>query len=319
MKQKFTNSITLFVCVLLLLVATVPTFAEQTPIAVVIEEKKLTLDVAPQVRNGRTLLPLRAIFENLGATVSWIEERGEVVAKRGFTTIRLFVDKKKAYVNEHETNLDAAPITFNKRVLVPTRFVAESLGADVVWDEKKRIVSVQGTKNPQVKIEMSDGGTVTLVLYPQIAPNTVHNFLALTKAGFYDGLIFHRVIPNFMIQGGDPLGQGIGNPGYSIAGEFALNSFKNDLRHTRGIVSMARSRAHDSAGSQFFIMVEEASYLDGSYAAFGKVISGMAVVDRLVALPRDTTDRPKTPPVMKKLSADTFGVSYPEPKKIKLQ
>ena len=169
--------------------------------------------------------------------------------------------------------------------------------------------------NPIVTILMEDGGVIKAELYPETAPNTVHNFISLVKKGFYDATIFHRVIPGFMIQGGDPEGTGMGGPGYSIRGEFSKNGFQNDLRHTRGVLSMARSNFPDSAGSQFFIMVDNASYLDGQYAAFGKVIEGMEVADKIVNAPRDRSDRPKTVQRMKSVTVETFGVEYPEPEK----
>ena len=153
--------------------------------------------------------------------------------------------------------------------------------------------------NPIVTIEMQDGGTITCELYPDIAPQSVYNFISLANAGFYNGLIFHRVIPGFMIQGGCPDGTGMGGPGYCIRGEFAANGVSNDLRHTRGVLSMARAQAMDSAGSQFFIMHQDAPHLDGQYAAFGKVVAGMDVVDKIAAVATDWNDKPKTPVRMK--------------------
>lgn len=167
--------------------------------------------------------------------------------------------------------------------------------------------------NPIVTIEMENGKTMTIELYPQIAPNTVNNFVSLVSKGFYDGTIFHRVIPGFMIQGGDPDGTGMGGPGYSIAGEFSQNEFDNDLKHTTGVLSMARSMHNDSAGSQFFIMVDDAPHLDGAYAAFGKVIEGIEVAQEIVNTPRGAGDRPNTPQVMKKVTVDTRGAAIPEP------
>ena len=167
--------------------------------------------------------------------------------------------------------------------------------------------------NPIVTIEMENGGVIKAELYPEIAPNTVNNFISLVKKGFYDGVIFHRVIPGFMIQGGDPNGTGTGGPGYSIKGEFTGNGFKNDLKHGRGVLSMARTMMPNSAGSQFFIMHEKAPHLDNQYAAFGKVIEGIEVVDAIANTPCDFNDKPKTPQVMKKVTVDCFGVDYPEP------
>lgn len=165
-------------------------------------------------------------------------------------------------------------------------------------------------KNPIVTIEMENGNKITVELYPEIAPNTVKNFIHLINMNFYDGLIFHRVIPSFMIQGGCPDGNGMGGPGYGIKGEFKANGFKNDLKHDRGVISMARSSNPDSAGSQFFIMHKAAPHLDGSYAAFGKVTSGIEEVDRIVNVGRDRYDMPHEPQVMKTVTVDTFGVDY---------
>ncbi len=165
-------------------------------------------------------------------------------------------------------------------------------------------------QNPIFTIEMEDGGKMTGELYPQIAPNSVANFVELANSGFYDGVIFHRVIPGFMIQGGDPQGVGIGGPGYSIRGEFSQNGFKNDLRHTRGVLSMARSMMPDSAGSQFFIMVADAPHLDGAYAAFGKVTQGMEVADAIVSQKRDRRDKPVSDQRMKRVRVETFGAEY---------
>jgi len=173
------------------------------------------------------------------------------------------------------------------------------------------------SSNPIVTIEMEDGGVMKAELYPEIAPNTVRNFISLASKGFYDGLIFHRVIPGFMIQGGDPQGTGMGGPGYSIKGEFRANGFPNNLKHERGVMSMARTMFPDSAGSQFFIMVEDSPHLDGQYAAFGRVIEGMEVADKVVSAKTDRNDRPIEAQRMKKVTVDTFGVDYGEVEKIK--
>ena len=171
-------------------------------------------------------------------------------------------------------------------------------------------------KNPIVTIEMENGDIMKAELYPEIAPNTVKNFVDLINRGFYDGLIFHRVIPGFMIQGGCPEGMGIGGPGYSIKGEFSRNGFANNLKHTKGVLSMARAMHPDSAGSQFFIMVEDAPHLDGQYASFGKVIEGMDVVNRIAETKVDPYDRPVKDVVMKTVTVDTFGETYPEPETV---
>ena len=169
--------------------------------------------------------------------------------------------------------------------------------------------------NPIVTFEMENGDVMKAELYPEIAPNTVNNFISLVKKGFYDGLIFHRVIPGFMIQGGDPKGMGIGGPGYGIKGEFLQNGFKNELKHTRGVLSMARAANPNSAGSQFFIMHEDSPHLDGGYAAFGKLVEGIEAVDHICDVRTDWNDKPRIPQVMKKVTVETFGVEYPEPEK----
>ena len=170
-------------------------------------------------------------------------------------------------------------------------------------------------KNPVVTIEMENGDIMKAELYPEIAPNTVNNFISLIKKGFYDGLIFHRVIRGFMIQGGCPQGTGMGGPGYSIKGEFSQNGVKNDLKHTEGVLSMARSMMPNSAGSQFFIMHKDAPHLDGAYAAFGKVTEGMNIVDKIANERTDYSDRPLKEQKIKSMTVDTFGVDYPEPEK----
>lgn len=171
-------------------------------------------------------------------------------------------------------------------------------------------------KKPLVTFEMESGGVITAELYPEIAPNSVRNFVALIRKGFYDGVIFHRVIPGFMIQGGDPQGTGMGGPGYTIAGEFSGNGFANALAHTRGVLSMARAQNPDSAGSQFFVMVDDAPFLDGQYAAFGKVLEGMEEADRVVAVKRDRNDRPHDDQRIKRATVDTFGETFEEPETV---
>ena len=170
-------------------------------------------------------------------------------------------------------------------------------------------------KNPVVTIEMMNGDIIKAELYPEIAPNTVNNFISLVKKGFYDGLIFHRVISGFMIQGGCPDGTGMGGPGYCIKGEFLQNGFPNSLNHTEGVLSMARAMSPNSAGSQFFIMHKDAPHLDGAYAAFGKVIEGMENVNKIADVRTDYSDRPMKEQKIKSMTVDTFGVDYPEPKK----
>ncbi|MDD6037693.1 MAG: peptidylprolyl isomerase [bacterium] len=170
-------------------------------------------------------------------------------------------------------------------------------------------------QNPIVTIEMANGDIMKAELYPEIAPNTVNNFISLIQKGYYDGVIFHRVIPGFMIQGGDPDGTGMGGPGYQIKGEFSHNGFKNDLKHTPGVLSMARTMIPDSAGSQFFIMHAPSPHLDGEYAAFGKLIEGLEVVDKIANVRTEYSDRPREEQKLNTVTVDTFGVDYPEPEK----
>lgn len=171
-------------------------------------------------------------------------------------------------------------------------------------------------QNPVVTFTMENGDVMKAELYPDIAPVSVNNFISLIQKNFYDGLIFHRVIRGFMIQGGDPQGTGMGGPGYSIKGEFAANGFQNDLKHTEGVLSMARSMMPDSAGSQFFIMHKNAPHLDGSYAAFGRIIEGMDVVNKIAETPTDYSDRPLEDQKIAAVTVETFGVDYPEPEKM---
>lgn len=171
-------------------------------------------------------------------------------------------------------------------------------------------------QNPIITFEMENGDIMKAELYPQVAPNTVNNFISLVSKGFYDGLIFHRVINGFMIQGGDPEGTGMGGPGYGIKGEFAQNGFANDLKHSAGVLSMARSMMPNSAGSQFFIMHKDAPHLDGAYAAFGKIIEGMDVVNKIAEVATDYSDRPMEDQRMKTVTVETFGVDYDEPETV---
>lgn len=176
----------------------------------------------------------------------------------------------------------------------------------------KKTAQTQPGENPTVKIEMENGGVINLELYPDIAPASVANFVTLAGSGYYDGLIFHRVIPGFMIQGGDPTGTGMGGPGYSIKGEFSSNGVPNELKHVRGVISMARSQMPDSAGSQFFIMHADSSSLDGNYAAFGRVLDddSLIVVDKIAATSTDSSDRPLTEQKIKTITVDTRGKTY---------
>ena len=171
-------------------------------------------------------------------------------------------------------------------------------------------------QNPIFTITMANGEVMKAELYPEIAPNTVNNFISLVKKGYYDGLIFHRVIAGFMIQGGCPNGNGMGGPGYSIKGEFSQNGFKNTLKHTEGVLSMARAMNPNSAGSQFFIMHQNSPHLDGQYAAFGKLVEGLDVVDSIAQVGTDWSDRPMVPQIIESMTVETFGAEYPEPEKM---
>lgn len=205
------------------------------------------------------------------------------------------------YVKDHGTALKFVWAEFIMRIGMP------------VVKVKERNDTMN--KNPIVTINMNNGDVIRAELYPQKAPNTVNNFISLVKKGFYDGLIFHRVINGFMIQGGDPQGNGTGGPGYSIKGEFSYNGFSNDLKHTSGVLSMARAMDPDSAGSQFFIMHKDAPHLDGQYAAFGRVTEGMDVVDKIARSETDYNDRPLEDQIIQSMTVETFGADYPEPVK----
>ena len=261
-------------------------------INVILNGNNLVFDQSPIIENGRTLVPMRTIFESMGATIEWNEETQSVFGKKGNNNFKLQIGNNKAYHNDTEITLDVAPVILNGRTLVPVRFVAESLNAKVDWDEINNSVVIVETKdvieeiNPKVQIEMESGKKIVIELYPKYAPITVANFLALVGQGFYDGLGFHRVIPGFMIQGGDPKGDGTGGSIKNIDGEFSQNGFtQNTILHTRGVISMARAQDMNSASSQFFIMHADAPFLDGAYAAFGKVISGMDAVDEIASSP----------------------------------
>ena len=240
--------------------------------------------------------------------------------------MKIFVNGARlTLTDEQGQNFD--PIVYNGRTYVPARFIANALGANIHWNGDTQTIDIVSNdanndqdvikENPVVTIEMENGDIIKVELYPNIAPNTVNNFISLINKGFYNGLIFHRVIPGFMIQGGDPAGTGTGGPGYRIKGEFTENGFKNDLKHTRGVISMARSQNPDSAGSQFFIMVKDSQHLDGQYAAFGKVVEGMEAVDKIVTQERNSADKPLNDQRMKSVTVELFGKSYAVPEVIK--
>ncbi|WP_432406230.1 peptidylprolyl isomerase [Wukongibacter sp. M2B1] len=219
------------------------------------------------------------------------------------------------------SKVEADNILYDGTTYVPLRKVAELLNKDVAWKAETNTAQINDKSakvdNPIVTIEMENGEKIKIELYPGIAPNTVNNFISLINKKFYEGLTFHRVIPGFMIQGGDPNGNGTGGPGYTIKGEFMQNNVENGLMHKRGVVSMARSASPNSAGSQFFIMVNDVPQLNGEYAAFGKVIEGMEVVDKIVGVERDEKDKPLEAQAIKTVSVELFEKEYKEPEIVK--
>lgn len=276
--------------------------------------------------SGTTLVPLRVISENLGANVNFNSKNKTITITKDDQKIVLTLGKTETLVNNVKQTLTKAPTTLQNTTMVPLRFISEQLNCAVDWDNNAKLISItsknssnadQKTELPMATLKIKDYGTVTLELYPEMAPNTVNNFIALANSGFYDGLTFHRIISDFMIQGGDPNGTGTGGPGYSIAGEFAINGFEqNTLSHEVGVISMARTSAPNSAGSQFFIVSGEATYLDGQYAAFGKVTSGLDIIDKVQNVPTGPYDKPNTPVVIESLRVNTQGITYPQPTKI---
>lgn len=263
-------------------------------VTVIVDGSTLVSDVAPQIINDRTMVPMRAIFETLGATVEWDGDARKITSKRGDTTIEMTVDDKTMYINGKAVELDTAPTIVNDRTLVPTRAAAEGLDAEVEWlADSKTVLILDKAKDSVVKanIEVADYGSIDLVLFENVAPITVANFKKLAEDKFYDGLIFHRVISGFMVQGGGYDDTLVEKDAEMIKGEFTSNGVENNLKHTRGVISMARQGqdhddvvAKDSASSQFFIVHEDSSFLDEQYASFGIVTSGMDTVDKIAAI-----------------------------------
>lgn len=291
----------------------------------------LKSNVAPVQTAGTTLVPIRVISENLGASVNYDSNRKLISITTDTTSIELIINQKTAKVNQKNITLNVAPQIINNTTMVPIRFVSENLNCSVSWDAHNQLVTIISkspstthvTSSTQVKelptatIKVKDYGTITIELYPELAPNTVKNFIALANSGFYNNLTFHRVIKDFMIQGGDPLGNGSGGPDYSIAGEFAANGFTtNTLSHTKGVLSMARTYNPDSAGSQFFITSADVTYLDGQYAAFGKVTNGMNVVEAISNVSTDSLDAPLKTITIESIKVDTHGINYSAPTKL---
>lgn len=305
----------LLVCSLLF---SIPCFAHT--IQIQLDGKTLTTNVAPISKNGTTLVPIRLISENLGAKVDYDAVTKKISITSNATSIELFVHSTTAHINGKPTHLTMAPEIVSNTTMVPIRFISENLNCKVEWDQASQVVKITSISTnlasslPVAILKVKDYGTITLELYPEMAPNTVNNFIFLANNGFYDGLIFHRVIADFMIQGGDPSGTGAGGPSYSIAGEFASNGFiTNTLSHTKGIISMARTSDPDSAGSQFFITSADSTFLDGEYAAFGKVISGLDVVDAISVVKTNSQDAPLTPIQIESIVVDTKDKTYPNP------
>ncbi len=286
-------------------------------ITLTLDGKEMTASVAPIQENGTTLVPLRIISENLNAFVGYDASTQTASILKGSTAIHLTIGSKKVSVNNNVHELPVAPRLINNTTMVPIRFISEYLGCKVDWDSLTQTVilvsPVTTQKLPLATIKLKDVGTIQAELYPEYAPNTVNNFIFLANNHFYDGLTFHRVVKDFMIQGGSPSGDGLGGPNYSILGEFSTNGYQNPLRHTPGVLSMARKTEPNTAGSQFFIMTGEDSSLDGSYAAFGKVINGLNKVLELGNTPTDEKEVPLTPIVIESITVETFGTTYPSP------
>ena len=305
---------------------TISCLASPHKIQIRLNNQILNTPIAPVQESGTTLVPLRVISENLGANVNFNSKNKTITITKDDQKIVLTLGKTEALVNNVKQTLTKAPTTLQNTTMVPLRFISEQLNCAVDWDNNAKLISItsknssnadQKTELPMATLKIKDYGTVTLELYPEMAPNTVNNFIALANSGFYDGLTFHRIISDFMIQGGDPNGTGTGGPGYSIAGEFAINGFEqNTLSHEVGVISMARTSAPNSAGSQFFIVSGEATYLDGQYAAFGKVTSGLDIIDKVQNVPTGPYDKPNTPVVIESLRVNTQGITYPQPTKI---
>ena len=331
--------------------ALVPT-VQASDITVKVNGEEIHPEMAPVIVEERTLVPLRAVSEALGCDVSWDADTKGITLCDGSNLYFTWIDKDHAFKTsatalEDTTVMDVPPTIMNDYTMVPLRAISEMFGATVNWDGGTSTVTIDYTKKNveeglakkfetyekvlnqkydayknyaddtgnivRAEIQLEDGGNIELELYPDIAPKTVANFVKLANENFYDGLVFHRVIKDFMIQGGDPEGSGMGGPGYSIKGEFNYNGVENNLKHSRGVLSMARAQHPDSAGSQFFIMHADAPHLDGQYAAFGKLVEGEDVLDSIASIDTDWSDRPRTPQVMKTVTVDTFGVDYAEP------
>lgn len=322
LERSFFRHTTLFLLNLIFLLAfSIPCFA--STIELTLNGKQLVSPIAPIIDNGTTLVPLRLISENLNTTVSYNNEIKTISITSKDTSIHLTLGSTTVKVNEEIISLSIAPRSIKGTTMVPLRFISENLNCTVNWDAKNQLITItslnaseQPITNtlPIATMMIKDYGSITLELYPDLAPNTVNNFIFLANSEFYDGLTFHRIIDDFMIQGGDPLGTGVGGPGYTIAGEFSSNGFNtNTLSHTKGIISMARSNFPDSGGSQFFITSADATYLDGQYAAFGKVLTGLDVLEALSNISTNANDAPLNPVIIENIRVNTKGIVYSNP------
>ncbi len=272
------------------------TTVQAEAVTLVVDGQVVETRVEPINEAGTVLVPLREAGEALDAWVEYIPETRQIVVLKGYTQMVLELDVAQAYVNGEMIPIGAAPKIVDDVALVPIRLISEQLDCTIGWDQATQTASIESKNAPHLlpiaTLSIEGLGEIKAELYPGTAPITVENFTRLANEGFYDGLTFHRVIEDFMIQGGCPLGNGTGGPGYTITGEFISNNYVNMLLHTEGVLSMARSSDPDSAGSQFFIVTEESPHLNADYAAFGKVIEGMEVVEAIEAMPTDATDQP---------------------------
>lgn len=293
------------------LAVTAGTASAESNIRININGEEFKYDTEPVVINDRVLVPMREIFESFGAEVYWEGTTKTVTAVLDGDAIMLQIDNNKLFKPGEEAELDVVPIVINDRTMVPVRAVSVGLGADVEWDAESRCVNIDFKEQETIPVtfEIENMGIMTAELYPEVAPETVANFVKLANEGFYDGLVFHRVIDGFMIQGGGYDKDFNYKETESIKGEFASNGFENPLKHTRGVISMARTSDPNSASSQFFIMDETAEYLDGQYAAFGKLTDGFDVLDKIAetetySLGNGMNDVPVELPVIKSIRAD---------------
>jgi peptidyl-prolyl cis-trans isomerase B (cyclophilin B) len=269
----------------MVMTASTAVLAGSNEITVIVDGSTISFDVQPQIINERTMVPMRAIFEALGAEVNWDADERKITSYRDDTTIEMSIDNYQMNVNGNTVELDTAPIIIDERTLVPVRAIAESLNADVTWyGDTQTVLILDNAKNSVAKanIDIENYGQISVLLFENVAPQTVANFRNLANSEFYSGLLMHRVIPNFMIQGGGydtSFNEKVSN---TIQGEFTSNGVENNLSHTRGVISMARTmQSMDSASSQFFITHMDSTFLDGDYAAFGIVTDGMSVVDAI--------------------------------------